>query len=982
MSRDSDTNYNVLMEKRIRRILMICSSYDAYVLEEDGQIDAQVYKEYVDLNISNPPSFTWVTTSLEALELLKREHFDLIICMFNIGDLDVFRFSRQLKDEGTDTPIVLLTNFSKELYKRIESEDRSAIDYIFSWHSNVDLIIAIIKLIEDKMNAEVDIFGVGVQCILLVEDSIRYYSTYLPAIYKLVLKQSAEFMQETLNEQQQKLRKRARPKIFLATNYEDAIGLYQKYKDNMLGVISDVGFVLHKYDKSETEKADAGIDLCKAIRQDDPLMPVILQSSQLSMKHFADEMQVGFVLKYSQTLLLELSEYISREFAFGDFVVRDLDSGEIIAKASNLREMQILVSEIPDRELLYLTSHNRLSKWMFSRGLIILARKVKAITNSDFKDFDEHRTYLVNLIKDYRITSGQGVIAKFDSSTYNRYIWFARIGEGSIGGKARGLAFLNSLVQKYSLARKYQGVELTIPRTMVLATDIFDDFIVNNGLQYVISSDKATDDEILSEFVSSQLPESVLAELKVFIETVNTPLAVRSSSKLEDSNFQPFAGIYSTYMIPLTENRDQMLRLLAKAVKSVYASVYFARSRTYIHTTANLLTEEKMGIVIQSICGSEDQGFYFPTLSGVARSVNFYPIGYEKPEEGIVNMAYGLGKLVVEGGKSLRFSPKHPDHILQTSTMRLALVETQEDMYALDLSPEEFKTSIDDGVNIHKFSIDEASRFRNIKHVASTYDYQNDRISPGTFEKGRRLITFDNILKYDTLPLAQILSDLLEICKSELRCNVEMEFAMDMDVAEGEDAKFNLLQVRPVTDNESLGTFEWDSVNKEDVLISADHALGRGYIDGVTDIVYVRNEHFDNSKTEQIAEEILALNRKMQAEGRSYILVGPGRWGSSDPWLGIPIKWNYISEAKVIVECGLKNFEIEPSQGTHFFQNLTSLGVGYLTINPFRGDGSCDFDRLDAMKAEYESEFLRVIRFAKEPTVFIDGRNSKGIVLI
>ncbi|MFB0974347.1 MAG: PEP/pyruvate-binding domain-containing protein, partial [Bacteroidales bacterium] len=430
---------------------------------------------------------------------------------------------------------------------------------------------------------------------------------------------------------------------------------------------------------------------------------------------------------------------------------------------------------------------------------------------------DEHRTYLVNLIKDYRITSGQGVIAKFDSSTYNRYIWFARIGEGSIGGKARGLAFLNSLVQKYSLARKYQGVELTIPRTMVLATDIFDDFIVNNGLQYVISSDKATDDEILSEFVSSQLPESVLAELKVFIETVNTPLAVRSSSKLEDSNFQPFAGIYSTYMSPLTENRDQMLRLLAKAVKSVYASVYFARSRTYIHTTANLLTEEKMGIVIQSICGSEDHGFYFPTLSGVARSVNFYPIGYEKPEEGIVNMAYGLGKLVVEGGKSLRFSPKHPDHILQTSTTRLALVETQEDMYALDLSPEEFKTSIDDGVNIHKFSIEEASRFRNIKHVASTYDYQNDRISPGTFEMGRRLITFDNILKYDTLPLAQILRDLLEICKSELRCNVEMEFAMDMDVAEGEDAKFNLLNVRPVTDNESLGTFVWDSVIKEGV---------------------------------------------------------------------------------------------------------------------------------------------------------------------
>ncbi|MDD5315253.1 MAG: PEP/pyruvate-binding domain-containing protein, partial [Bacteroidales bacterium] len=583
-------DYTQLMEKRIRRILMICSSYDAYILEEDGQIDVQIQKEYSELNISNPPSFSWVTTSQEAAALLAQgAGFDLIICMFNIGDTDIFGFARHLRKEGSLTPIVLLSNYSREFKNRIEHEDCSAIDYIFSWHGNADLILAIVKLLEDSMNAEEDILHSGVQSILLVEDSVRYYSTYLPAVYKLVLKQSAEFLKETLNDQQQKTRKRARPKIFLATNYEDAVTLYGKYKNNLLGVISDVGFVLHKNDPSNTEKLDAGIDLCRMIREDDPQMPILLQSSQQSMRQVARDLGVGFIMKDSKALLMELSEYIGEEFAFGDFVVRNLITGEEIARAKNLKELQSLIRHIPDKELLHHTSRNRLSKWLFARGLFTLARAIRDVAPGDFDDVSKLREFIVRLIKEYRVINGQGVIARFDRDNYSRYITFARAGEGSLGGKARGLAFLNRLLVKYNLAHKHKGMLITIPQTLVLAADYFDTFIQDNGLRYVVNTEGITDEEILSEFVSSRLPLEMQEQLMVFLEKVSKPLAVRSSSKLEDSLFQPFAGIYSTYMLPLTDNKDQMLRLLGKAIKSVYASVFFAASRNYIQTTANLL---------------------------------------------------------------------------------------------------------------------------------------------------------------------------------------------------------------------------------------------------------------------------------------------------------------------------------------------------------------------------------------------------------
>ena len=978
------TNYTILMEKRIKKILMICSSYDAYSLEEDGQIEAQIYREYIDLNISNPPSFTWLTTANQAEQLLnKDDSYDLIISMFNTADKNIFNLSKKLKAKNINIPLVLLTNFSKEIFNTIEQEDKSAFDYIFSWNGNTDLILAIIKLIEDKMNADKDIIEAGVQSILLVEDSIRYYSTYLPTIYKLVLQQSAEFLKEALNEQQQKLRKRARPKILLATNYQDAVELYNKYKKNLLGIISDIGFVMHKNDAQDKENLEAGLELAKMIKADNKYMPILLQSSQESMRKKAQEIGCGFIVKYSNTLLIELSEYISEEFAFGDFIFRDKVTKEVIARAKDIKGMQAALNDIPQELVLYHTSRNRISKWLYSRGLFSLAREVEKVRLEQFSSFNQMRDYIIQQFKDYRMMSGQGVVAKFTPSSYNKYIWFAKLGDGSQGGKARGLAFVNSLLPKYQMLNKYNGIKVMIPRSIVIATDYFDLFIKQNGLQYVINSN-ITDSEILSEFTSSRLPEKLSIHLRAYLETVNKPLAVRSSSKLEDSHYQPFAGIYSTYMIPVTENKDQMLRLLEKAIKSVYASVFYASSRAYIHTTSNLLGEEKMAVVIQDICGTEDNGYFFPTISGVARSINFYPIGDEKPEEGIVNMAYGLGKLIVDGGNGLRFSPKYPKKVLQLSTTKLALRDTQNIMYALNLEPNQFKTSVNDDINIKEFSISESAMFRNIKHVASSWDMYNDTIVHNSFNsKDRKIITFANILQFEKLPLPEIINDLLSICNNELRCPVEIEFAVNMDVPYGKDAIFNVLQVRPIADNRESKvniTINDDDINK--FLIYSSRALGPGLIKGVSDIIYVKKHNFDKLKTYDIANEVNMFNKKMKDTNKSYILIGPGRWGSSNQWLGVPISWADISEAKVIVEYGFEEFPLEPSEGTHFFQNITSLGIGYLTIDPHSAQGKFNEDDLNIMEAQEESHYVRHISLNKEPQIYINGKDRKGVVIL
>ena len=975
-----DTDNESLINFRIRKILMICSNYDAFILEEDGQIENQIYKEYLDLNLSNPPKFVWVQTSAEAREVLNTVvGIDMVMCMYNVGDKDILKLASELKEERPNLPFVLLTHFSKEVYRRLAMQNTSAVDYMFSWHGNADLIVAIVKLFEDLKNSEHDINQVGVQAILLVEDNVRYYSTYLPELYKMILKQSAEFLKETLNEQQRKFMKRSRPKILLATNLDDAMTMYDKYKSNLLGVISDVGFAVHK---DESEKQDAGIDLVRHIREDDPMMPILLQSSQESYAVVAEELNVGFLRKYSKTLMIQLYEFIKEEFAFGDFIFRNPDRTEY-GRAANLKELEMLMRAVPDEVLLGATSKNMLSKWFMARGLFTLGSTFKTVLESHFSNTDELRSYVSQQIHDFHALTGRGVIAHFNSESYGRHIWFSRVGDGSLGGKARGLAFLNSLVYKYELSAKYPGVKISIPRTIVIATDYFDQFILENDLQYVIDSE-VTDEEILSEFVSSRLPEALVEQLRAYVNTTRSPLAIRSSSKLEDSSYQPFAGVYSTYMIPFVENRDQMLRMLEKAIKSVYASVFYNGSRTYIQTTANLLSEEKMGVVVQSICGSEHGGLYYPMLSGVARSVNFYPIGSEKAEDGVVDMAFGLGKTVVDGGKALRFSPKFPKKILQLSDPKLAMRDTQKSMYALDLRPGAFKISRNEGVNLANPSVTAAlESFSHPELVASTFSLENNRMVPGITSRGPRIITFDAILKYGRFPLVQILKDILEICKQELMCDVEMEFAADLvSNSRGQELQVKLLQVRPVgeyTDDDST-TMEKVSEEIKTMILSSSKALGSGSFDGMKYIIHVPSTTFDSARTKDMAEEISRLNSKIKNEEDHYLLIGPGRWGSSDPWLGIPVVWSDISEAKMIVETAIPGFQIEPSQGTHFFQNITSLGVGYLTIDTVNKDGSIDESLISSLECLHDGEFVKLYKAPDTMLGYIDRSNNKAIL--
>ena len=979
----NSTDYESLINYRIRKILMICSSYDAFILEEDGQIEAQIYQEYIELNLSNPPKFIWVHTAAEARELLNTVvGIDMVMCMYNVTDKEVFKLASEMKVERPTLPFVLLTHFSKEVYRRLALQDTSGIDHMFCWHGNADLIVAIVKLFEDLKNAEHDILGVGVQAILLVEDSVRYYSTYLPELYKLILAQTREFMAETINEQQRKIRKRSRPKILLATNLDDAMAMYEKYKSNLLGVISDVGFTVHKGEAPEKEKLDAGIDLVKHIKADDPMMPILLQSSQDSISTEAERLGVGFLRKYSKTLMLQLSDYIKEEFAFGDFVFRDAGRMEY-GRAANLKELEKMMREVPDDILLANTSKNMFSKWFLARGLFTLGVKFKTVSESHFATVEDLRDYVSQQIHDFHALTGRGVIARFDADNYGRHIWFSRMGEGSLGGKARGLAFLNSMVYKHNLASKYDNVKISIPRTVVIATDYFDQFIVENDLQYVIDSD-ISDEEILSEFVAARLPEELMDQLRVYVDSVRSPLAVRSSSKLEDSSYQPFAGVYSTYMIPLVENRNQMLRMLGKAIKSVYASVFYSGSRTYIQTTANLLSEEKMAVVVQSICGSEHEGLYYPMMSGVARSVNFYPIGNEKPEDGIVDLAFGLGKTVVDGGNTLRFSPKYPKKILQLSEPKLALRDTQKMMYALDLRPGAFKISLNEGVNLaHSPVADILPRYSHPELVASTFSMENNRMLPGISARGPRVISFDSILKYGRYPLAQIIRDILNLCKEALMCDVEMEFAADLDYRHNDNALvLKLLQVRPVgeygLDNNVSIEDALKSLDK--VLVKSSKALGSGHMENITHVIHVPSDSFDSARTKEMAAEIARFNNMVKSEGGSYLLVGPGRWGSSDPWLGIPVLWSDISEARVIVESAIPGYQIEPSQGTHFFQNITSLGVGYLTVDTVRSDGLIDEKALSELETVCEGEFTRLCKAPDGLDAYIDRSSNEAIV--
>ena len=969
-----DTPFANLMNKRIYNVLLIATKYDSFMLEDDGRVDEQIFNEYTSLSLRYPPRFTQVTTEEEALNELKNRNFELIICMPNMDNRDIFAAASEIKVHYPNIPIVVLTPFSKEVSKRIANEDLSAIDYVFSWLGNSELLLAIIKLIEDKMNAPDDTASVGVQIILLVEDSIRFYSSALPHLYKFVLEQSQMFAKEALNDHQRTLRMRGRPKIKLARNYEEAVRIFDQYRDNMLGIISDMSFM-----HNGVKDPYAGYKFGQYVRKTGLIIPFVLESSEASNHIYAKELNASFIDKNSKSYPQDLKKKIMQRFGFGDFVILNPHTKEEIMRIKDLKDLQKKVFQIPDDSLVYHLSRNHFSRFFYSRAMFPPAEVLKHVDVSDYKDMDEARKLIFDLIVQYRRMKNTGVVAVYQKDRFDEYSNFARIGDGSLGGKGRGLAFIGAMVKRYPKLES-DNFAVNIPKTVVICTDIFDEFMETNEL-YPVALGDADDETILRYFLRASLPSRLIEDLMAFFDVVKSPIAVRSSSLLEDSHYQPFAGIYSTYMVPKIEEKYDMLRTVSDAIKAVYASVFYKDSKAYMTATSNLIDQEKMAIVLQEVVGSRYNDHFYPTMSGVARSLNFYPIGNEKAEDGIANIALGLGKYIVDGGQTLRFSPRHPHSILQMSTMDFALRETQTRFYALDLKNMAEAFSVDDAFNLVKLGLKDADAEGSLKYIVSTYDPYDQIIRDGYYPGGRKILSFVNILQHDVFPLADTLDQILRIGQQEMGRPVEIEFAVNMDPSDHTRATFYLLQIRPIVDNKEIMDEDLSLVKNEETILSSTSVLGHGIVGDVQDIIYVKTGAFNSSNNQLIAYEIEKMNRSFTDQEKGYVLVGPGRWGSSDSWLGIPVKWPHISNARVIVECGLENYRVDPSQGTHFFQILTSFGVGYFTVNPFKGDGWFDEAFLNAQPAVEETEYLRHVHFDAPITIKMDGKKSLGVVL-
>ena len=964
-----DTSFANLMNKRIYNVLLIATKYDAFMLEDDGRVDEQIFNEYTSLSLRYPPRFTQVTTEEEALAELKDRNFELIICMPNMDNRDIFAAATEIKIHYPNIPIVVLTPFSKEVSKRIANEDLSAIDYVFSWLGNAELLLAIIKLIEDKMNAPDDTASVGVQIILLVEDSVRFYSSALPHLYKFVLEQSQMFAKEALNDHQRTLRMRGRPKIKLARTYEEAVRIFNQYRDNMLGIISDMSFM-----HDGVKDPYAGYKFGQYVRKTGLIIPFVLESSEASNKVYAKELGASFIDKNSKSYPQDLRKKIMQRFGFGDFVILNPQTKEEIMRIKDLKDLQKKVFQIPDDSLVYHLSRNHFSRFFYSRAMFPPAEVLKRVDVSDYKDMDEARKLIFDLIVQYRRMKNSGVVAVYQKERFDEYSNFARIGDGSLGGKGRGLAFIGAMVKRYPKL-EHDHFAVTIPKTVVICTDIFDEFMETNELYPVALSD-VDDETILKYFLRASLPARLIEDLMAFFDVVKSPIAVRSSSLLEDSHYQPFAGIYSTYMVPKLEDKYDMLRTLSDAIKAVYASVFYRDSKAYMTATSNLIDQEKMAIVLQEVVGNRYNDRFYPTISGVARSLNFYPIGNEKAEDGIANIALGLGKYIVDGGQTLRFSPRHPHNILQMSTMDFALRETQTRFYALDLKNLADQFSVDDSFNLLRLNLKDADADGSLKFIVSTYDPYDQVIRDGYYPGGRKILSFVNVLQHEVFPLADTLDQILHVGQDEMGRPIEIEFAVNIDPQNLGFATFYLLQVRPIVDNKEVMEEDLTLVEQEDTILTSTSVLT-----DVQDIIYVKTGAFCSSNNQSIAYDIEKMNRQFTGEEKNYVLVGPGRWGSSDSWLGIPVKWPHISNARVIVECGLENYRVDPSQGTHFFQNLTSFGVGYFTINPFKGDGWFDEGYLNSLPAVEETEYLRHVRFDKPVVIKMDGKKSLGVVL-
>jgi len=985
-----DVTFVNLMMRHIYNVLIVANPYDAFMLEDDGRVEEKIYNEYAQLGLRYPPTFTQVSTIEEAEKILGSTKIDLVICMPGNADNDAFTVARSIKQKFPDIHCVVLTPFSHGISKRMENEDLSIFDYVFCWLGNTNLILSIVKLIEDKMNIDHDIQAAGVQMILLVEDSIRFYSSILPNLYNYILQQSQNFATEALNRHAATLRMRGRPKVLLARTYDEAIQLYEKYKDNCLGVISDVRFPIHAHPEhqgamggnKEDKDPEAGFKLLEAIRREDEYVPLIMESAESANRERAEREGFKFVDKNSKMLSVDLRHLMEEHMGFGDFIFRDPKTHQEIMRIHTLKELQDNIFKIPRDSMLYHISRNHMSRWLCARAIFPVSNFLKHVTWHKLQDVDAHRQIIFDAIVQYRHMKNLGVVAVFDRGKFDRYAHFARIGDGSLGGKGRGLAFLDNIIKTHPDFNRFSGATVQIPKTVVLCTDVFDQFMEQNNLYGIALSD-APDEVILQHFLEAQLPDSYIADFFTFFEATHSPIAIRSSSLLEDSHYQPFAGIYSTYMIPNLDDKYEMLRMLAAAIKSVYASVYYRDSKAYMTATSNVIDQEKMAVVLQEVVGQNHGDRYYPTMSGVLRSLNYYPVGEEKAEEGIASLALGLGKYIVDGGQTLRVSPWHPHQVMQLSELETALRETQTRFYALDMKRDvgsDFK--VDDGFNILNLRVKEAEKDGSLQYIASTYDPYDQIIRDGVYEGGRKVISFCGVLQQDVFPLPEIMQMSMKYGAEAMRRPVEIEFACNLNADRTGD--FYLLQIRPIVDSKQTLVEDVAALPDDECLLRSHRSLGHGIVDDVTDVVYVKyDDHFTAMNNPAVATEIEHINRQMIDEGRGYVLIGPGRWGSSDPWLGVPVKWPHISAAKVIVEVALKNYRVDPSQGTHFFQNLTSFGVGYFTIDTNQSaeqGGMVRKDILDAMPAVEETQYVRHVRFARPLRILMDGTKQEGAI--
>jgi len=970
--------FQKLMRYKIREILLVSSIYDNYLFEEDGRLYELLRDEYQNLNLSQAPEIQHVTTGQEALELLRdKNEFDLIITTLHIEDMHPTVFAKEVKKLGLNTPIMLLAYDNRERKELMLKYDASVFSRVFIWVGDYHLLIGMIKCQEDMINVESDTQGIGVQVIILVEDNVRFYSSYLPLIYTEIFKQSQRLISEGVNTTHRYLRMRARPKILLCTTYEEAWDYFEKYKEYVLGLIIDNNF--KKYGVRDPE---AGLQLATAVKAEHKDIPILIQTSDPTIAEKARMVDASYLFKNSPRLLHDLRKFMMNNFGFGDFVFKTPDEKEV-SRASNLKQLAERLKQIPDESLLYHAERNHFSKWLKARTEFWLAHQLRPRQVSDFESTDSLRNDLITKLNDYLGDRLRGVISDFNKETFDPFNSFARIGGGSLGGKARGLGFINSLIANYDVGTLFKGITISVPSAVVIGTDAFDYFMRENDLD-IFAINEPDDLKITRSFLDApNFPQSIVSKLSEFLDLVIGPLAVRSSSLLEDSQFQPFAGVYQTYMIP-NSSQDKQVRLneLIRMIRFVYASTYYKKAKDYMKVTAYRLEEEKMAVIIQRLVGVDREGKFYPNFAGVAKSYNFYPVPPQKSDDGIALVALGLGKTVVEGGTTVRFCPRFPKHLLQFFSTKETIKNAQQDFYALDLSVKtdhSLKTVSD--AHVKRYNLSVAEKDGTLFAVGSTYSSENDAVYDGISREGMRFVTFAPVLKHKIFPLAEILNLLLGLGSWGMGSPVEIEFAVNLDVPPGKPKEFAMLQMRPLvisTENEELST---DQFEEKDLICHSDKVLGNGAIDEIYDLVVVDINKFDRGKSKEVAREVSRLNSKLVEAGRPYVLIGVGRWGSLDPWLGIPVTWDQIAGAVAIVESGFTDFNVTPSQGSHFFQNITSFKVGYFTVNSFIKVGYIDWDWLLHQPAVEEHKFTRHINFAKPFSVRINGHKNKGVIL-